>query len=272
MSNTTTAAARWGELLAAWAIPPGILAAVARSPWGHPVRRFADRADAAVAAPSGASFDRARQALLHEGGGTVLDVGAGAGAASLPLAPWASSLTAVDRSDEMLAALAERAAELALPVALVQGSWPDVADEVGAHDLVVCHHVVYDVPDIGPFLAALTARARRRVVLELPVVHPLSWMAPLWLRFHDLPRPTRPTVDDLVAVLHEQGLPSVVVDRWTRREQEDGRDLAERAALATRRLCLPESREAEVAAAMSEVDRSGRMQVATVSWAGDTAP
>ena len=78
-----TAADRWREQLLAWAIPPEILAAVADSPWTVPTDVFARRADTSVAAPEGASYRRAREALGD--GGTVLDVGSGAGAASLPL-------------------------------------------------------------------------------------------------------------------------------------------------------------------------------------------
>ena len=93
---------RWtaGEELLSWAIPPEILAAVADSPWAIPADIFARRADTSVAAPEGASYRRAREAVGE--GGSVLDVGSGAGAASLPLG---CPITAVDVSPDMLAAL-----------------------------------------------------------------------------------------------------------------------------------------------------------------------
>lgn len=263
------AALEWARALAEWAVPPEILAGATRSPWGHPVRRFADRADAALAHPEGPSFERARTALADGGPGTVLDVGAGAGAASLPLAPWATAFTAVDREPGMLAAFNERAAAVHRPARTVEGTWPQVAHDVAVHDVVVCHHVVYDVADISPFLAALTSHARRRVVLELPPLHPLTWMAPLWLAVHGVVRPTRPSADDLVAVLHEAGLDDgLTIDRWRRREEADLTPLAERAALVTRRLCLPESREPEVADLLAGVDRGGLMDAVTLAWRG----
>ncbi|MCU0266718.1 MAG: class I SAM-dependent methyltransferase [Actinomycetia bacterium] len=262
------AARDWARALAEWAIPPEIMATAERSPWAHPVHRFADRADAAVARPGGPSFERARAALAASPG-TVLDVGAGAGAASLPLAPWTSAFTAVDRVPAMLDAYRERAAALHRPAAAVEGAWPDVAPGVAVHDVVVCHHVVYDVADIGPFLRALTGHARRLVVLELPPRHPLTWMAPLWQAVHGVVRPTRPTADDLVAVLCELGLAGdLVVDRWRRAEEPDVQPLAERAALVAQRLCLPQSREAEVAALLDGVDRSGLGDVVTLAWPG----
>ena len=263
-----TAAGRWADALAAWAIPEEILARAETSPWGHPVRRFADRADAAVTAPSGRSFEAARDALAAGGPGSVLDVGAGAGAASLPLAPWATELVAVDRSAGMLAAYARRAAELRVPARTVEGRWPQVADQAGVHDVVVCHHVVYDVPDIGPFVAALTGSARRRVVVELPVQHPMTWLSPLWLRFHGLTRPERPTSADFVAVLEEAGVAGLRVQQWERPEPADDDPLDERAALVTRRLCLPAARTAEVAALLPDVSQSGFRLVETVSWSG----
>ncbi len=268
------AADRWRADLAAWAIPDRILNATGRSPWGHPVQRFAARADADLATPGGMSYQRALEALAEVRRrigrpGTLLDVGAGAGAACLPLAPWTEQITAVDRSADMLTAFAERAGRLTPPVPFrtVEGSWPQVADQVGAHDVVLCHHVVYDVPDIAGFVAALTAAARHRVVLELMPRHPMTWLNPLWLKFHGLERPARPTSGDLVAVLHEAGVRALTVDRWTRADV-DGLTPQERVALVTRRLCLPVEREPDVAAALAAHPQPGRRPVVTVSWAG----
>lgn len=267
-----TAARRWAEDLLAWAVPDDLIAAAGRDPWGHPVQRFAARADAAIAEPGGASYVRARTVLEDvldrtEEPGTVLDVGAGAGAASLPLAPWTASVVAVDRSAAMLAAFAERAERLNLPYRTVEGDWPGVAQEAGAADLVVCHHVAYDVAEIAPFLLALTDAARVRVVVEIPPLHPLTWMNPLWERFHGLKRPDRPSSDDLVAVLHDLGVRALAVDRWVQPETET-LSPQERVAQVTRRLCLPESREPEVARALEQDPPPGLRRVVTLSWAG----
>ena len=68
----------------------------------------------------------------------------------------------------------------------------DVADEAGIADVVTCHHVTYNAADIAPFLAALTAAARRLVVVEMTAAHPLAVLNPLWLRFQALARPDWP--------------------------------------------------------------------------------
>ena len=126
----TTAAVRWAEGLATWSLPDEILDQAHHSPWAHPVARFAQRADAAVARPRGWSYERAASLLPR--GGTVLDVGVGAGAASLPLAGRASTITGVDTDPDMLAAFAERVSVTAAAGRTVEGQWPDVADQVEA--------------------------------------------------------------------------------------------------------------------------------------------
>jgi SAM-dependent methyltransferase len=264
-------AQRWTDALAAWAIPQNILDGATRDPWMLPVARFAGRADRAVSDPRGISFERAAEVLRGEPG-SVIDVGAGAGAASLPLAPWATSLTAVDGKAEMLEAFAKRAAEAAVDHREVLGTWPGAASDVGPHDVVVVHHVVYNVADIVPFLTALDSKARRRVVLELPPHHPLSWMNPLWQQFHDLERPASPIAGDIVEILGAMDVADLQAEYWTNvgdRVAADGSDsesLEQRAELVTQRLCLPADREREVAAALADIDPGYHRDVVTISW------
>lgn len=283
MSGTTGGATelallrRWREDLAAWAIPDEILASATESPWVLPGQVFARRADKLSAAPSGPSFEHAWAALDPEG--SVLDVGAGAGAACLPLLPRATTLTVVDEKSEMLGLLAERTSARGLEpdrVRLVSGRWPDVAPDVPAADVVTCHHVLYNVADLAPFVAALTSHARRLVVAEVSWTHPLTSLNELWLRFHGLRRPERPTGDDLLAILQAMGL-CVGHARWQRPGGADYPTFAELTDVTRRRLCLGPDRAAEVAAALTDlgVDQehpqdlgsSGR-DVLTLWWAG----
>jgi SAM-dependent methyltransferase len=265
---------RWRSDLAAWAIPEHICAAVVDSPWVLPRTVFARRADRFVATPSGPSFEREWAALdLH---GSVLDVGSGAGAASLPLLPRCTALTAVDAEQDMLDLLADRAANSGVPVRLMPGQWPDVAAEAGTADLVACHHVVYNVPYIVPFLLALTAAARRTVVLEMTSEHPLVALNPLWLRFHGLVRPTGPIADDLLAILAEMSVDASST-RWSRPGGRDYASFAELTDVTRRRLCLPPERAAEVSDAIMDLgvdpDRpmdlgSADRDVVTIWWPG----
>ncbi|HEX2266853.1 MAG TPA: class I SAM-dependent methyltransferase, partial [Actinomycetota bacterium] len=92
-----TAAQQWGESLEKWAIPGDILTAAPESPWGFPAGLFARRADHAHAAKEPSPSNRRALEALPERG-SVLDVGCGGGAASLPLASRTSHLIGVDPS------------------------------------------------------------------------------------------------------------------------------------------------------------------------------
>jgi len=267
----------WRDELAAWAIPEHVTAAVSESPWVLPRQVFARRADRLAAAPAGPSFRRAWAAL--DPPGSVLDVGSGAGAASIPLLPRTTALTAVDADKEMLDLLASRATALAGRVRLVRGQWPDVAREAAPADVVTCFNVVYNVPDLLPFLAALTASARRTVVLEMTAEHPLVSMNELWLRFHGLRRPDGPTAGDVLRILAAMGT-AAGHERWQRQSAADYATFDELVEVTRRRLCLPPERAADVASALreSEVDpgqpadlATVRRDVVTIWWAGSAA-
>jgi SAM-dependent methyltransferase len=205
----------------------------------------------------------------------VLDVGAGAGAASLPLASRITALTAVDTDCEMLARLASRAREAGLEARLLPGRWPDVADQAAPADLVTCHNVLYNVPDLVPFIEALTGHSRRRVVVELTATHPLISLNPLWLLFHGLERPEGPTADDVLAILDALGLRAGHT-MWNRPAQADYATGSELVETTRRRLCLPPERASDVEAALREAGHLGQPRdlgtsgrsVVTIWWEG----
>jgi SAM-dependent methyltransferase len=265
---------RWHDDLAAWAIPPHIIASAAESPWVLPRQVFARRADRLAAAPAGPSYERALAAL--EPPGSLLDVGCGAGAACLPLLPRVTSLTAVDTDAGMLELLAKRARAAGIDARTVLGSWPGSAPQACPADVVTCHHVTYNVADIGPFVTALTDCARRTVVVEMTAEHPLVTLNAMWLKFHGLRRPVAPTAANLLEILEAMGL-RPGCESWTRPGGRDYASFAELADVTRRRLCLPTERTAEVAAALVEsgidpelpmdLASSGR-DVVTIWWHG----
>lgn len=265
---------RWRDDLAAWAIPDHITAAVADSPWVLPGQVFARRADQVMAEPGGPSFERAWAAL--DPPGSVLDVGSGPGAACLPLLPRTTTLTAVDENETMLDLLAQRASDRGAQALRVPGRWPDVAPQVPVADVVTCHHVLYNVPDLAPFVAALTGHARRLVVVETASTHPLTSLNELWLRFHGLRRPERPTGTDLLEILRAMGLGMDYV-HWRRPGGLDYASFAELVDVTRQRICVPSERADEVGAALVEagvdpahpqdLGSSGR-DVVTIWWQG----
>jgi SAM-dependent methyltransferase len=255
---------RWRDALASWAIPDEILAQAPASPWAHPPALF--RAGADDSPPDTASFALAREAL--GGGGTVLDVGCGGGRSSLPLGPAVTAVTGVDEQQAMLDQFAEAARDRAIPCSTVLGRWPDVAASVPAADVVVCHHVAYNVGDIVPFLDELTRHARRRVVLELTARHPLSALNPLWERFWGLARPTEPTADLLVEVVRAMGHEPTTATgvRVPRRNRDLDRESL--VAFVRQRLCLPAARDPEIDDALGEHPELSVDAFVTVAWTG----
>lgn len=274
MSDSGPAARRWSEGLAGWAIPGEILAAAPKSPWTFPTELFASRADAATDSLT-LSNRRALEALPE--GGSVIDVGCGAGAAALPLAGKARTLIGVDVSTDMLQAFEDRAGRTGAEATAIRGRWPDAAPETPVADVVLCHHVFYNAPDLPAFATALTDHARSRVVVEMTPNHPQASLNPLWLNFHELRRPTGPTLDDAVKVLREVGL-DPAWELWQpgiRGGFADRRDLV---AWIRRRLCLTEDRDPEVDEAISgQVIESDGLHtfapgpVATLWWDGGGA-
>jgi SAM-dependent methyltransferase len=255
------AAGRWAEELEAWHIPDSILDQAPESPWGFPPALFDSRRS-----PVGTLHRVAREALGE--GGTVLDVGCGGGAASVPLAAVATELVGVDDLREMLELFAGAAADAGVGHREVQGTWPEVEDQVPSCDVVVCRNVVYNVSDIVPFLTALSRRARRRVVVELTEAHPSVPMGPLWMKFWGLPRPAGPTAALFADVLREMGY-DASLETETRPSVKATTDPHDYVAFVRRRLCLDASRDNEIAAALDDVQLPFRDATTAVvfSWA-----
>lgn len=257
-------AERWAELSAGWSIPDHVLAAAPERPFGHDPARFAlDPTDASTT-----SAGWARE-VLPPVGGTVLDVGCGAGRAALALVPPATEVIGVDRSGAMLDAFVAAAADRGVARRTVHGDWTDVVGTTPPADVVVCHHVLYDVTDIVPFVIALTARARLAVVVEISRIHPMTALTDAWRHFWDLSRPAGPTADLLLDVLRDLGLePESATSRRPARST-DVRDPVTAAATARRRLCLPVDREPEVAAWLAEHPIAWPDTMVTIRWPGE---
>lgn len=197
-------------------------------------------------------------------GGSVLDVGAGGGAASIPLAPPAGLLVAVDESQAMLDVFAEASERRGVRHTEIVGRWPDVAEGAPKAAVVVCHHVLYNVRDLAPFLAALDGHAERRVVVELTDRHPHSDLSPLWRSIHGIDRPTGPTAADAAELAAALGY-DVHIERFERPAPWHDSPPDERIVFARRRLCVGSGHDAEIAAFLEETaDRPH--QLVTVWW------
>ena len=251
---------RWRRELQGRRIPDPILAAAPESPYGFPVELFKRRAMAITRETEPTpTIRRAREALPP--GGSVLDVGVGAGATSLPLATGAAGaavagfIVGVDAQGDMLEAFEASAAEIGVSSRAILGPWPEVATETPKVDVALCGHVVYNVQDLAPFVSALDARARNRVVIELTQRHPIAWMAPLWRTFHGLGWPQGPTADDAQEALRDLGFAVRREDRVASGDRPGFPRREDAVALIRRRLCLGPDRDGDVADALGPLLR-----------------
>ncbi|MDP8959158.1 MAG: class I SAM-dependent methyltransferase [Actinomycetota bacterium] len=254
-----SAAEEWRAQLEAWAIPGELLAAVPDSPYQWPAQLWKRRRASDAASGEERPTARVVRGLLPQQG-TLLDVGAGTGRASLPLAREGYRLTAVERNPGMAQGFRDEARALGVEARLVMGSWPEVAKQVEPHDVVLCAHVVYDVQDIGPFLRALHDRARRGVVLELTPNHPWADLAPYYRSLHGLARPEGPTAEELAEVVREVCGLLPQRERWRRPGGLWFGDRDELLVFFRRRLVLPEERGEELEGLLAPeiVERDGQ--------------
>lgn len=112
----STAARRWADQLAAWAVPSEILDSAPQRPYAFSPEMFA--APESVS-PRSRSTEVAAAALPP--GGTVLDVGCGGGAAAFALVPPAGRVIGTDRQEDMLRLFETTARERGVAAEVVPG-------------------------------------------------------------------------------------------------------------------------------------------------------
>jgi SAM-dependent methyltransferase len=239
----TEAREAWRRALDSWALPEQLLAGVDDSPFSWPAHLYErmiglDPESPVVAMAAG----------LVGAGGSILDVGAGAGRLAIPLAGRGFRVTAVERDEGMARALGDAARRAGLDVTRIVGPWPQVAGNAGVHDLCLSGHVVFDVPAIGPFLEAMNLAARRVVIVEMTPRHPWSGLKRYYRALHGIDRPTRPTVDDFVQVVEEVVGVVPEVEWWTSSPAFRFADTQELLEFYRRRLLVPPARSLEAAA------------------------
>lgn len=142
---------------------------------------------------------------------TVLDIGAGTGRWTAPLAARARHVTALDPSPAMLEILTRHVqSENLANVTVVQGSWPEA--DVAPHDISLCSHAMYGSRDLPTFIRRMIDVTRRTCYLNLRMPARNSVMAAAATRVFGQPQDS-PNFVVGYNVLLQMGLcPSVLVD------------------------------------------------------------
>jgi SAM-dependent methyltransferase len=142
---------------------------------GENADRWLRRANSFASAPEGRDeeTDPLTEFVLKSLGpqSTVLDIGAGTGRWSIPMAKVARKVTAIDPSPAMLTVLRQRieAAELA-NIEVVQARWEEI--EVEPHQVALCSHAMYSSPDLLGFVRKMERSALKRCFLVMRVPSP----------------------------------------------------------------------------------------------------
>ena len=141
---------------------------------------------------------------LVQPGETWLDIGAGGGRYALPLALLAKSVIAVEPSEGMRRVLRTGMAEHGISnIELVAEHWP--MRHAPTADVALIAHIGYDLEEIGPFLDAVEASARRLCVAVLVTPSPPFPAEPFWPPIHGEARVSLPGLTEFLHLLLARG-------------------------------------------------------------------
>ena len=154
---------------------------------------------------------------------TWLDLGAGGGRYTLPLALAVRRVYAVEPSAGMREQLAAAITEHGVAnIETYAERWPSTQSDVPIADVGFMSQVGYDIEDIGPFVEQLEAHTGRMCAVMLYDRTPLMYFAPLWALVHGEPRVQLPGLREFIALLFARGkAPSLTTITVPQRAYED---------------------------------------------------
>ncbi|PSR21368.1 MAG: hypothetical protein C7B45_10915 [Sulfobacillus acidophilus] len=177
---------------------------------------------------------------------TVLDIGAGVGRFSVPLAQDSCRITAVEPSEEMRTRLSQalRDTNQFDRVHIIDQAWPTSTPLTA--EVALAAFVIQFAPDPIAFVRAMEQSCTRRCILAIHVDALFSQFAPLWEEFPDIPTPPlMPVFSNLYPKLLEAG---IVTDVQIIEESHGPqfRDPAQVLSMLTHRLKIQDNPQAQV--------------------------
>lgn len=171
--------------------------------WAGCAERFARGIDAP---------DPLRDPMLAqiEPGDTVLDVGAGSGRYSIPIAAKAREVIAVEPSPGMRQALQDEAQRRGVEtIRVVASDW--LSADAPVADAVVCAHVLYFTPEVEAFVGKLDEHGRRVCMAVIRIDQMQANLAGLFEAIWGEPPAPEPSFIDLYNALYQMGIAGEVV-------------------------------------------------------------
>jgi len=167
---------------------------------------------------------------------TLMDVGAGGGRLTIPIAQHCRHVVAVEPSEAMRAQLEAQAAEHGVTnITVVPSTWEEA--EVDPVDILLCCHVMYAVFEPEQWVRKMSAHAKREVVVLLFHRPVPPNMHPLWEPVHGEKRLELPAMAQFEKLLAEMGI-DYEKRMLPEREDRGYADLEEAVERGTRRLFL----------------------------------
>ncbi|HLF78419.1 MAG TPA: methyltransferase domain-containing protein [Dehalococcoidia bacterium] len=136
---------------------------------------------------------------------TWLDIGAGGGRYTLPIALLAARVFAIEPSQGMRSVLSASAREEGITnLEVFDERWPGPS-EAPIADVAFISQVGYDIEEFGAFLDQMEAHARRLCVAVMFERSPIAEFAALWPDVHGEERILLPALPELLTLLFARG-------------------------------------------------------------------